>query len=215
MPEAVLVKVCGLTDPREALACVASGAWAIGLVFAAESPRRVSAETARRVVDALPAEVRKVGVFVDPHAGEVAELVEACHLTDVQVYGGAVDVAAIRAACARPVFQGFAVHGSAALDAARRSDADLVLLDAGVHGRHGGTGTTFDWSLLDGVDLGRPFALAGGLTPANVAEAVRRARPAVVDVSSGVERAPGSKDPELVRAFIRGAHEGATAWSAA
>ncbi len=88
VPEAVLVKVCGLTDPREALACVASGAWAIGLVFAAESPRRVSAETARRVVDALPAEVRKVGVFVDPHAGEVAELVEACHLTDVQVYGG-------------------------------------------------------------------------------------------------------------------------------
>jgi len=84
-----------------------------------------------------------------------------------------------------------------------------------VPGRHGGTGTTFDWSLFDGVDLGRPFALAGGLTPANVAEAVRRARPAIVDVSSGVERAPGSKDPELVRAFIRSASQGATAWSAA
>jgi phosphoribosylanthranilate isomerase len=154
-------------------------------------------------------------VFVDPDPDEVAEVVEACGLTDVQVHGAAVDVAAIRAACARPVFQGFAVDGPAALDAARRSEADLVLLDASVPGRHGGTGTTFDWSVLDGVDLGRPFALAGGLTPDNVAEAVRRARPAIVDVSSGVERAPGRKDPELVRAFVRGAREGATAWSAA
>ena len=215
MPEPVLVKVCGLTDPREALGCVALGVWAIGLVFAPESSRRVTAETARLVVNALPAEVRKVGVFVDPQPDEAAELVDACGLTDVQVHGAAVDVAAIRAACSRPVFQGFAVDCTAALDAARRSDADLVLLDASVPGRHGGTGTTFDWSLLDGVDLGRPFALAGGLTPANVAEAVRRARPAIVDVSSGVERAPGSKDPELVRAFIVGAREGATAWSAA
>jgi phosphoribosylanthranilate isomerase len=215
VPEPVLVKVCGLTDPREAVECAALGAWAIGLVFAPESPRRVTAETARLVVDALPAEVRKVGVFVDPQPDEAAELVDACGLTDVQVHGAAIDVAAIRAACARPVFRGFAVDGPAALDAARRSDADLVLLDASVPGRQGGTGTTFDWSLLDGIDLGRPFALAGGLTPANVAEAVRRARPAIVDVSSGVERAPGRKDPELVRAFVRGAHEGATAWSAA
>jgi phosphoribosylanthranilate isomerase len=211
----VLVKVCGLTDPHEAAECAALGAWAIGVVFAAESSRRVSAEQARRVVEGLPPGVRSVGVFVDPDPDGVAEVVEACGLTDVQVHGAAVDVAAIRAACARPVFQGFAVDGPAALDAARRSEADLVLLDASVPGRHGGTGTTFDWSVLDGVDLGRPFALAGGLTPDNVAEAVRRARPAIVDVSSGVERAPGRKDPELVRAFVRGAREGATAWSAA
>ena len=215
MPEQVLVKVCGLTDPREAAACAHLGAWAIGLVFAAESARRVTPATARLVVDALPAGVRKVGVFVDPVPDETAELVEACGLTDVQVHGAAVDVAAIRAACARPVFQGYPVAGAGSLDAARRSDADLVLLDAAVPGRHGGTGSTFDWALLDGVDLGRPFALAGGLTPDNVAEAVRRARPAVVDVSSGVERAPGRKDPELVRAFMEGVRAGAMAGSAA
>lgn len=214
MPEPVLVKVCGLTDPGDAVECAALGVWAIGVVFAPESSRRVTPEAARRVVDALPPEVRKVGVFVDPQPGEVAEIVEASGLTDVQVHGSRVDVAAIRAACARPVFQGFAVGGPEALDAARRSDADLVMLDASVPGRHGGTGTTFDWSLLEGADLGRPFVLAGGLTPANVAEAVRRARPAIVDVSSGVERAPGRKDPELVRAFIHGVRDGAAMWSA-
>jgi phosphoribosylanthranilate isomerase len=133
----------------------------------------------------------------------------------VQVHGAAADVAAIRAACARPVFQGFPVADAASLEAARRSAADLVLLDAAIRGRHGGTGTTFDWALIEGVDLGRPFALAGGLTPGNVTEAVRRARPAVVDVSSGVERAPGRKDPALVRAFIRAVRDGAMTRGAA
>ena len=209
------VKVCGLTDPREAVACADLGAWAIGLIFAAESARCVTPEAARLVVEALPAEVRKVGIFVDPGVDETAEIVEACGLTDVQVHGDGVDVAAIRAACARPVFQGFSVTGAASLDAARRSEADLVLLDAAVPGRHGGTGTTFDWTLLEGVDLGRPFVLAGGLTPGNVTEAIRRARPAVVDVSSGVERAPGRKDPRLVRAFMEGVRAAAMTGSAA
>jgi phosphoribosylanthranilate isomerase len=215
VPDPVLVKVCGLTDPQEAAACADLGAWAIGLVFAAESLRRVSPAAARRIVDALPAGVRKVGVFVDPPPDEAAEIAEACGLTDVQVHGAAADVAAIRAACARPVFQGFPVADAASLEAARRSAADLVLLDAAIRGRHGGTGTTFDWALIEGVDLGRPFALAGGLTPGNVTEAVRRARPAVVDVSSGVERAPGRKDPALVRAFIQGVRDGAMTRGAA
>ena len=211
----MLVKVCGLTDPREALACAELGAWAIGMVFAPESTRCVTPAAARAVVDVLPAEVRKVGIFVDPLPDETAEIVEACGLTDVQVHGDEVDVAAIRAACARPVVQGFAISGATSLDAVRRSEADLVLLDASVPGRHGGTGRTFDWALLEAVELGRPFALAGGLTPANVTDAIRRVRPAVVDVSSGVERAPGRKDPELVRAFMRGVRAAAMTGSAA
>jgi phosphoribosylanthranilate isomerase len=94
------------------------------------------------------------------------------------------------------------VDGPAALERARASTADLVLLDAAVAGLHGGTGTAFDWSLLEGDGLGRPFALAGGLRPETVADAIVRLRPSLVDVSSGVESSPGRKDPERVAAFV-------------
>jgi phosphoribosylanthranilate isomerase len=100
------------------------------------------------------------------------------------------------------VFQGFSVQGPADIAAARSSRADLVFLDASVRGRHGGTGRTFDWAVLDETPLKRPFVLAGGLDPGNVAEAVRRVRPWGVDVSSGVESSPGHKDLVRVAAFI-------------
>ena len=100
-----------------------------------------------------------------------------------------------------PVVQGISVDGSAALERARASLADLVLLDAAVAGLHGGTGTTFDWSLLEGSALGRPYALAGGLRPDNVAAALARLGPVLVDVSSGVEASPGHKDIARVQAF--------------
>jgi phosphoribosylanthranilate isomerase len=205
VPDAPLVKVCGLTDPAEAAACAAHGAWAIGVVFAPESVRVVSVDRAREVLSALPAEVRRVGVFVDAGLDALTEVARACDLTHVQLHGDVVDIAGARAVTGCEVIRGFAVDGPAALDAARACDADLVLLDAAVAGRHGGTGRAFDWSLLEGADLGRPYLLAGGLDAANVGEAVRRLRPAMVDVSSGVEWAPGRKDPERVRAFIEAA----------
>jgi phosphoribosylanthranilate isomerase len=204
--EPPLVKVCGLTSPAEAAACAALGAWAVGVVFAPESPRRVDAERARAVLDALPPMTVRVGVFVDAAPDELSALAAHCGLTHVQVHG--TDPAEARAATGLPVIEGVGVDGPAALDRARASAADLVLLDASVPGRHGGTGTAFDWSLLD-EPLGRPYALAGGLTPQNVAQAVSRARPDVVDVSSGVESAPGRKDPALVRLFMRGVELGA------
>jgi phosphoribosylanthranilate isomerase len=195
------VKICGLTVPEEAAACAAAGAWAVGMVFAEGSPRRVGPEDAAAITEALPAGVERVGVFVDPDPREVAAIASGCGLTWVQAHG-AVDVAALRAATGLPVIAGVAVDGPEAIGRAEASPADLVLLDAAVPGRHGGTGRAFRWEILEERPLGRPFALAGGLTPANVAEAVRRLRPAVVDVSSGVERAPGRKDPERVRAFL-------------
>jgi phosphoribosylanthranilate isomerase len=195
------VKICGLTVPEEAAACAAAGAWAVGMVFAEGSPRRVGPEDAAAITEALPAGVERVGVFVDPDPREVAAIASGCGLTWVQAHG-AVDVAALRAATGLPVIAGVAVDGREAIERAEASPADLVLLDAAVPGRHGGTGRAFRWEILEERPLGRPFALAGGLTPANVAEAVRRLRPAVVDVSSGVERAPGRKDPERVRAFL-------------
>lgn len=196
----VRVKVCGLTVPEEARACAELGAWGIGVVFAAESPRRIDAARAAEVMAAVPAGVARVGVFVGASAAEMASIARVAGLTHLQVHDGDPDEA--RRASGLPVIEGVRVSGPAALARARASAADLVLLDAAVPGRHGGTGRSFDWSLLEGRPLGRPFVLAGGLRPENVAEAVARVAPDVVDVSSGVESAPGRKDPERVRAFV-------------
>lgn len=205
MPE-TLVKICGLTDAAEAAACASLGAWAIGVVFAPESPRRVDVARARRVLADLPAGVRRVGVFVDPEPDAVAEAVRVAELTDVQLHGVG-DLAPVRAAVDVPIFQGLAVDGPQAVARARASAADLVLLDASVPGRHGGTGRTFDWDLLREHPPARPFILAGGLDPANVADAIARTRPTGVDVSSGVEAAPGRKDLDRVAAFIAAARQ--------
>lgn len=211
--EPPLIKVCGITRPEDAAACAALEVWAVGLVFAETSRRRVDAETAARVTGVLDPLSSKVGVFVDPEPEEVAAVASAAGLTHVQIHGG--DVTAVTQAVGLPVIEAFSVDGPDAIEAARASAADLVLLDAAVPGQHGGTGTTFDWDLLDGAPLGRPWILAGGLTPENVVEAVQRLGPDVVDVSSGVESAPGIKDPERIRAFQRGAMLGWERGSAA
>lgn len=199
-PGTPAVKVCGLTRPDEALACAREGVWGIGVVFAAGSPRRVDARTAGAVCAALPADVARVGVFVDPEPAAVAALAHAVGLTHVQAHGRA-DIAGLRRACGLPVIEGIRVGAAADLERAEASPADLVLLDAAVPGVHGGTGVTFDWTLLEARRPSRPFGVAGGLSPGNVAAAVARLAPALVDVSSGVESAPGRKDPARVAAF--------------
>jgi len=200
-PGPVAVKVCGLTVPEEALACARLGVWGIGVVFAPGSPRRVDAARAAAVVAGLPADVARVGVFVDASLEEMGDVARRVGLTHLQLHGG-TDPAAVREACALPVIEGVRVDGPAALERARESGADMVMLDAAVPGLDGGTGTPFDWSLLEERPLGRPFALAGGLVAGTVADAVARLRPRMVDVSSGVESSPGRKDPERVRAFV-------------
>ncbi|MEQ8832950.1 MAG: phosphoribosylanthranilate isomerase [Miltoncostaeaceae bacterium] len=194
------VKVCGLTRPDEALACARHEVWGIGVVLAPGSPRRVDAATAAAVCAVLPAGVARVGVFVDPEPTAVAAVARGAGLTHIQVHGRA-DIAALRAATGLPVIRGVRVDGPAALADAEAVSGDLVLLDAAVPGAHGGTGVTFDWDLLEAHRPSRPFGVAGGLSSSNVAEAVARLRPALVDVSSGVERAPGRKDPARVAAF--------------
>ena len=201
------VKVCGLTDPAEAVACAKLGVWAIGMVFAPESARRITVEQARAICKALPLRIRRVGVFVNPDPAEVAQTVSGAGLTDVQLHGDQVNVEAVRIAARVRVFQGFPVGGPADIAAAKSSRADLVFLDASARGRHGGTGQTFDWALLDETPLQRQFVLAGGLDPDNVAEGVRRARPWGVDVSSGVESSPGHKDLARVAAFIHAVND--------
>jgi phosphoribosylanthranilate isomerase len=197
------VKICGLTRADEALHCAEAGAWAVGVVFA-DGPRRVSVAQAAAVLSLLPETVMRVGVFVRPTDDELVEAVAACRLTHVQIHGGA-DVGRARAASGVGVIEGVRIDGSAALERAAASPADLVLLDAAVPGRHGGTGVRLDWDMVAAHRPTRPFGLAGGLDPTNVADAIRRVSPALVDVSSGVESAPGRKDAERVSAFIRAA----------
>ena len=198
----VAVKVCGLTTPEDAAVCARLGVWGIGVVFAPGSSRRVGVEQAAAVCAAIPEGVARVGVFVGASPAEMAAIARRAGLTHLQVHGGDADPGEARRASGLPVIEGVRVSGPEALARARASAADLVLLDAAVAGRHGGTGTVFEWALLEGDPLGRPFALAGGLTAANVGDAVRRLSPSLVDVSSGVESSPGRKDTERVAAFV-------------
>jgi phosphoribosylanthranilate isomerase len=199
--DGVAVKICGLTVPEDAAAVAALGVWGIGVVMAEGSPRRVDEGRAAEVLGAVPEGVARVGVFVGAPPQEMARVARRLGLTHLQVHGGA-DPAAAREASGLPVIEGVRVDGPEALERARRSGADLVLLDAAVPGRHGGTGVRFDWGLLEGRPLGRPFGIAGGLRAEVVGEAVARLRPRLVDVSTGVEASPGRKDPERVAAFV-------------
>ncbi|HEY8415192.1 MAG TPA: phosphoribosylanthranilate isomerase [Thermaerobacter sp.] len=204
--------MCGIRDEEAALAALEAGADAIGFVFA-ESPRRVDPATAGRIAAILRARAAAagrpmpalVGVFVDAPVERVLATVRAAGLTHVQLHGDErdADVEALRAA-GLPVIKAVGVApGTSPPPAALSTPADLVLLDRFEPGRRGGTGRTADWAVAADVARRRPVILAGGLTPENVAEAVRAVRPWGVDVSSGVERARGVKDPHRIARFVR------------
>jgi phosphoribosylanthranilate isomerase len=197
------VKICGVTSVEDALMCVEAGADAIGVNFAPGSPRRIALELARRIVAALPAKVIKVGVFVDATESELRDTVERVGLGCVQLHGD--ESPELVAAFLPHAYKALRVRGREALALAARYPGDHILLDAYVPGVAGGTGATFDWTLAAELALIRQVTLAGGLTPANVAAAVREVRPFCVDVASGVESAPGRKDQAKVRAFIEAA----------
>jgi phosphoribosylanthranilate isomerase len=196
------IKMCGFTDPGDACAAAAAGVDAIGLVFWPKSPRAVTVEQAVRIASALPPLVGVVGVFVDEPPDSVESIARAVGLTAVQLHGD--EAPETWASAGRPVIKSVAVgegFDPAALGAwpARVTP----LLDAHDRARRGGTGCRVDVALAAAAARVRPVVLAGGLTPANVADAIRAIRPAAVDVSSGIERLPGRKDPALMDAFVR------------
>ncbi len=206
------VKICGITRVGDGVAAARAGADAIGLVFWAGTPRVVTIEQARAIVAALPAFVSVVALFVDPQPAHVRSVLAAVPVAVLQFHGR--EEADLCRAFGRPYVKAVPVAreaGSSGLleYAARYSDAAGLLFDAPpADGLPGGTGRTFDWSALPS-DVGRPVILSGGLTAANVGEAIRRVRPWGVDVSSGVEAlddrgAPvrGLKDPARIAAFI-------------
>jgi len=195
----VKVKICGVTCVADALHAARAGADAIGLNFAARSPRRVSVEQAAAIAAALPAGVCRVGIFVDAGRDEMAAVVARVGLDALQFHGD--EPPALCAGWGAKTIKAVRVRDAAALAAASAYAVDFILADAYVDGQAGGTGRRVPLEWLGGVARER-LILAGGLTPETVAEAVRAVRPAVVDVASGVEAAPGIKDPEKVERFI-------------
>ena len=200
----VIVKICGITRPEDARAAVEAGADALGFVFYPGSPRFVALDAAAAIARELPPYIVRVGLFVDAPPDEVVAAVAACGLNLLQFHGEEPPDYCLQFGLMS--MKAFRVRDAASLDALPNSPTDAWLLDAYVPGQLGGTGESFNWDLaLQAGRYGRPIFLAGGLTPENVGEAVRRARPYAVDVSSGVEAAPGRKDHAKVRAFVSAA----------
>ena len=200
----VKVKICGITNLPDGLAAAEAGADALGFVFYDQSPRHISVEAAASLIRKLPPFVIKVGVFVNAPEDLVVRAARECGLNLLQFHGEESPEYCLQFGLMS--MKAFRIRDAASLQAARNYHTDAWLFDAYAPGKPGGTGETFNWDLaLQARDWGRPIFLAGGLTPENVAEAVRRARPYAVDVSSGVEAAPGKKDHAKVRAFIQAA----------
>jgi phosphoribosylanthranilate isomerase len=226
------VKICGVTTPTDARMVAAAGGDAIGLNFVPGSPRLIDVDAARAVVAAVPEGVLVVGVFAGATPAEMRRVAEAVGLDAIQLHGHLAGAAPVDLpeACAAllplPVIRAVRLEADgltaarAWIVAARAAGGgpSMAVVDAAVaastpSGALGGTGAVVDWSrLVAAGDLDIPAALAGGLTPANVAEAIRITRARAVDTASGVEVSPGRKDPEKVRHFI---HEARRAWAAA
>jgi phosphoribosylanthranilate isomerase len=197
----VRVKICGITCLPDLQAAAAAGADALGFVFAPRSRRALSLEEAEALVPQVPAFVARVGLFMDAPAREVERVLERVRLTLLQFHGS--EDAGFCRQFGLPYIKAVAMGSAGEAGRAERDfpDAAALLLDSHRKGQVGGTGQSFDWSRIP--RLSRPLILAGGLTPENVRRAVREVRPWAVDVSSGVEDAPGKKNAEKIREFIR------------
>jgi phosphoribosylanthranilate isomerase len=194
-------KICGITRVEDALAAAEAGADAIGLVFYAKSPRAVSVQQAREIIAALPPFVTSVGLFVDASRCELGEILDAVPLDLLQFHGDETPDECDH--YGRPYIKALRVKpgDDIAAQVARYANARGVLLDTFVPGIPGGTGEAFDWSLVP-AQLSKPVILAGGLTAANVAQAIGQVRPFAVDISGGVESAKGIKDAAKIHAFM-------------
>jgi phosphoribosylanthranilate isomerase len=208
----LIVKICGLSTRETLDVALDSGADMVGFVFFPPSPRHLSLEVARDLGQAVKRRAAKVALTVDADDATLAGIVDALQPDLLQLHGKetAARLCEVRQKFALPVMKALAIETSA--DLAVLPDyagvADRILFDARAPReatRPGGLGAVFDWHVLENLDLAVPFMVSGGLHAGNVAEAVRLTRPGGVDVSSGVERTPGRKDPEMIRGFIRAA----------
>lgn len=207
----VRVKICGITRLEDALAAVDAGADALGFNFWPRSKRYCPPRTARAIVAKLPPLVSAVGVFVNQTQAVVQKTADYVGLGAIQLHGS--ESPAFCRAFDLPVIKSLAVSDAASLRQVKSFRVSAYLLDTPSK-EFGGSGRTFDWSLLRWLDRKKLFILAGGLTPANVAEAVEAVRPYGVDVASGVESAPGIKDRRKMARFIASAKDAQRAMGA-
>jgi len=198
------IKICGITQPDQARRAIDAGVDAIGLVFYPPSVRAVDIDTANAIVSAVTPMVSVVGVFADQPETDVAAVCEQVPLDVLQFHGD--ESAGFCRGFSRPWFKGVRMRPELSLEQAMTEfdQARGVLVDTYKSGIMGGTGTAFDWSRLKGVDRNK-LILAGGLTADNVREALETVNPVAIDVSTGVESAPGVKDPELIKKFMSAA----------
>ena len=194
-------KICGITCREDALAAIAAGADALGFVFYAKSPRAAEKEVIGQFLRNLPPLVSKVGLFLDADADFVTSVINVLSLDYLQFHG--TETAGYCDSFGKPYIKALGAGAGPELStlATYYPRASALLFDSHSAGKAGGTGEIFDWSQLPG-NLNKPLILAGGLTPGNVAEAVRQVRPYAVDVSSGVESAPGRKSADLMKQFV-------------
>ena len=198
------VKICGITSVADGRAAVEAGADAIGFIFYEKSPRCVALETAAEISKSLPPFVMRVGVFVNAPEEFVTRAIADCGLTMLQFHGDETPDFCTQFGLMS--MKAFRMHGPETLEELPKYETDAYLLDAYSSTTLGGSGEKFNWDLaVEAQKFGKPIFLAGGLTPGNVADAIRKVRPFGVDVSSGVERAPGKKDHEKVKTFIAAA----------
>lgn len=207
-----LVKICGLKDEDSLFAAVEEGADFLGFVFYAKSPRFITPQEVAELTDGLPEDIYKVGLFVDPSLEELDSALSQVRLDFIQLHGRETPdyLDSIRQEFAIPLIKAVGISCSADIDAALqyKDSADWLLFDAkppkGAD-RPGGNALSFDWNILRGRKYPLPIMLAGGLSAENVGKAIEIARPDAVDVSSGVEDAPGVKNPDKIRRFIENA----------
>ena len=208
----LIVKICGLSTPETLDAALDAGADMVGFVFFPPSPRHLEFEIARALGSRVRGRAQKVALTVDAEEPYIAAVIAALKPDVLQLHGveSTASVKALRQTFGLPVMKALpiAVKGDLERVARYAAVADRLLFDARAPReatRPGGLGNTFDWKLLQDVDPGVPFMLSGGLGADNLGEALRLTRASGVDVSSGVERAPGMKDPDKIRAFVRAA----------
>jgi phosphoribosylanthranilate isomerase len=201
----VKVKICGVTNLVDALAAVDAGADALGFMFYEPSPRSVSIKVAADIIRRLPPFIAKVGVFVNATEGTVRMTVTECGIDTLQFHGDEPPEFCATFSALK-VYKAFRIQNLESLQALPAYKTDAWLLDGFAPDKLGGTGANFNWDLaVEAKKLGRPIILAGGLTPENIGDAVRKVQPYAVDVSSGVESAPGKKDHAKLRRFIAAA----------
>jgi phosphoribosylanthranilate isomerase len=207
------VKVCGITRLEDAEQAVSLGAWAVGFILWPESRRACDPAVAAGIVRAVRRRVEPVGVFVNAGLDEIVQAVDAIGFTHVQLHGdeGPAFCSAVAQRTGARVIKAVRIGSGADIRAVERFHTDFHLLDTAVRGARGGTGQPWDWTLAAHRHSAVPAILSGGLRPDNVAAGIAAVRPWAVDVATGVEAAPGIKDPAKVEAFLAAAHGVVTA----